>query len=97
MSTREWSHLIRIRISVCFFGFKISAASLSSDDKKVEAILGALTPWNAGEVRSFLGLVIITVPDVFQISPPCMSHFENQPDRRSHGVGPQSIKKYLKN
>ena len=81
---------------MCFFGFKASAASLSPDDKREEAILGAHTPRNAGEVRSFLGLVIITVLDVFQISPPYVSHFKNQPDRRSYGVGPQSIKKHLK-
>ena len=40
-----------------FFGFKISAAGLSPDDKKVEAIQNARAPTNVGEVRSFLGLV----------------------------------------
>jgi hypothetical protein len=40
-----------------FFGFKISAAGLSPDDKKVVAIQNAPAPTNAGEVRSFLGLV----------------------------------------
>jgi hypothetical protein len=40
-----------------FFVLKISAAGLSPDDKKVEAIQNAPAPTKAGEVRSFLGLV----------------------------------------
>ena len=39
-----------------FFDFKISAAGLSPDDKKVEATQNARTLANAGEVQSFLGL-----------------------------------------
>ena len=40
-----------------YFGFKISAAGLSPDDNKVEAIRSARAPTHAGDVRSFLGLV----------------------------------------
>ena len=55
-----------------FFGFKVSAASLSPDDKKVEAIQSAPTPRNA-EVRSFLGLVNYCarfIPDFSTLSEP---------------------------
>ena len=40
-----------------FFGFKISAAGVAPDNKKVEAIKGAWAPQNTGELHSFLGLV----------------------------------------
>lgn len=40
-----------------FFSFKVSAAGLSPDDKKVEAIQNARTPQNSGEVRRVLCLV----------------------------------------
>ncbi|CAB3985107.1 Transposon Tf2-9 poly [Paramuricea clavata] len=56
-----------------FFGFKISAAGLSPDDKKVEAIQNAPAPTNAGQVRSFLGLVNYCarfIPNLATISEP---------------------------
>ena len=56
-----------------FFGFKVSAAGLSPDDKKVEAIQNARTPQNSGEVRSFLGLVNYCsrfIPDFSTLSDP---------------------------
>ena len=56
-----------------FFGFNISAAGLSPDDKKVEAIQNAPAPTNAGEVRSFLGWLIIVLAS-FQTWPPFPSH-----------------------
>ncbi|KAK3731996.1 hypothetical protein QZH41_005497 [Actinostola sp. cb2023] len=40
-----------------FFGFKVSAAGLSPDQKKIDAVKEARAPTNAAEVRSFLGLV----------------------------------------
>ena len=40
-----------------FSGFKVSAAGLSPDNKKVQAIQNARTLQNSGEVRSFLRLV----------------------------------------
>jgi hypothetical protein len=56
-----------------FFGFKISAAGLAPDHKKVEAIQQAPIPANAGEVRSFLGLVNYCarfIPDFATVSEP---------------------------
>jgi hypothetical protein len=56
-----------------FFGFKISASGLSPDDKKVEANQNAPAPTNAGEVRSFLGLVNYCarfIPNLATISEP---------------------------
>ena len=56
-----------------FFGFKISAAGLSPDDKKVEAIQNSPATTNAGEVRSFLGLVNYCarfIPNLATISEP---------------------------
>ncbi|KAK3700539.1 hypothetical protein QZH41_000759 [Actinostola sp. cb2023] len=40
-----------------FFGFKVSAAGLSPDQKKIDAVKEARAPTNAAEVRSFLALV----------------------------------------
>ena len=45
-----------------FFGCKISAAGLSPDDKKVEAIQNGRAPANVGEVGSFLGVVNYCAP-----------------------------------
>ena len=42
---------------ITFFGFKISAAGVSPDDQKIDAIKNARCPTNPNEVRSFLGLV----------------------------------------
>jgi len=57
-----------------FLGFKVSAAGLSPDDKKVESIQNACTPQNSDEVGSFLGLVNYCsrfIPDFSTLSDPC--------------------------
>ena len=42
---------------ITFFGFKISAAGVSPDGQKIDAIKNARCPTNPNEVRSFFGLV----------------------------------------
>ena len=39
-----------------FFGFKISADGIASDDKRVDAVRNARTPQNAAKLRGFLGI-----------------------------------------
>ena len=43
--------------SVQYLGYQISAAGIGTAKEKVEAALKAPTPFNTGELRSFLGLV----------------------------------------